>query len=398
MNCPSCQAPLDEIAKFCGQCGKPVPAKSQENLSSRDLFEIPEEEEGSGEDEFIQEPAPPAPAPSPSADSEDFFEEFEENEPGTEEVEEDERKVFSEEDDPTMEPESSDKFQDAKIDKKTLKKIRKRASQKDAEYGSLKAIGYLLIHIFYWLPPALLFYTSWLNASPRWIYLSILFPLLLWPLLRTRGWNLRFSSHLSFLIGTSLTSLMLIKFKNDLSQADSLIWKQAAFSLDWNLTTCVLYFSIAGLQIIIASLFRARIPLVILIALSLILSYCALEIFLALGGVIPFFSCGSGLDPLTPFLSPYIGQLSLYFAPLYVLVHFIWPLACFYFLILSITHLFQKKFSVASSEFFILCAFISLWFSLLLPLERIPAETRPLSVIPYLQPVYETLSSLLSTL
>lgn len=395
MKCPSCEAQLDNSAKFCGQCGKPAPSQSGSSLGSRDLFEIHEEDPTDPQDEFIPEPTPPS-APLPALEaSDDFFPELDISSNQSSATEEETRKVFSEADDPTLEPEPEDKFKNAKVDKKVLKKIRKKASQRPVEYGGFGAIGYALAHIFYWLSPMLLFYGSYMKTNPRWHYLLVLFPFFLWPLLRKRGWDLRFSSHLSYLIGVLLASLMFLKFRNILNEGDSAVITLSSFSLSWDLNTSVLFSVCLLLQITMASYFRSGLPIVILIAASMIIGYGSIEIFMGLSGQLPLLSSGSGADIITPFLKPYLGDFALYFSPHYVLTHGILPLIAVAYFVLPFVQLAKKKFSAALNKLFLLGSTLVLWLTLILSFDRIPTELRPLNVLPYLRPVYDMMDSLL---
>lgn len=395
MKCPSCEASLDEIAKFCGQCGKPVPSKSDSSLGSRDLFEIPEEEPFDSQDEFIQEPTPPS-EPLPSMDSsDDFFPDLNESSSNPEPAEET-RKVFSEEDDPTVETQTEGKFKDAKIDKKTLKKIRKKSLSQTVEYGAFGAIGYFVLHLFYWLSPMVLLYGSWAKSNPRWYYLIVLFPLFLWPLLRTRGWNLRFSSHLTYFLGVLISCMMLFKFRNTLHEGDSVALQLTNLTINWDLNTSVLFSLCLLLQLTIAGYFRSKLPVVILIVASMIIGYGSIEVFMALSGQTALLSSGSGADFITPLLKPYLGGFALYFSPHFVLTHGILPLIAIFYLVLFFIRLFQKKFSGSLSQLCLLLSTITLWLTLLVPFERIPAELRPINVLPYLRPICDMIDSFLS--
>ena len=403
MNCPNCEAPIGDLAKFCSQCGKPVPSTTSSDVGSRDLFDIPDEEApGAVEDEFIiQEPPPPPIVEKEDAENNDFFEDIDEPAPespsASAEPEDspETKKVFSQEDDPTVGSESDQKFKDAKVDKKTLSKIRKRAAQKDKEYGLLKGFGYFLLHPFYCFPLTLMFLQSWNTPTPRWFLLVLLAPFLLWPILRTRGWNLRLSSHFTLMLASLLSSILVLKYHMDLSQLTPFQITLSGFELNWTFPACVLFFTLIGTQLVITSIFRSRAPLMILIPLVLVIFYGCMEMFQVLSGMNGFLSSGSGKDPITPYLAPYINNLSLYCSPHYLLANLIIPGILLYLPVLAMMELLKKRFSMAISQLSIAMGLLLLWLSLLIPFRTIAVEIRPHSFYELAAPVYELLRPIL---
>ena len=182
MHCPSCNKPLKEDARFCGHCGYKLTHESKTNVVAKDLFSINEIQTSSA-------------ATDQSATDEDFFENS--NNPLIEDSEEsgwvDDRKVFSEEDDPTVidEEPTTKTVSTKKLDSKTRTKLRaKKRSGSSLLSNVINGIQSFVLLLIVSAAPIYLAYSLEGKSYLQFFLISPLMLLFFWPFCAKKGLSL----------------------------------------------------------------------------------------------------------------------------------------------------------------------------------------------------------------
>jgi hypothetical protein len=388
MNCSSCASPLAEGAKFCAECGL-----SRRGIESNALFappnspdSLPDQEQEDAEfsvepeDEFLKPQEPPSYQPNPPRT------------PESKAVPElpDLKEPTSEEAIPTPPP----------ILPKDKKKGRKQPPS--VRLSWVQGISVLILTLIVLAPNALAVYHYDESLNLRALLSVPFLPLLLWPVLATRGLSLNLVFHLSF--GLSSVSFLYL-YSVSKSIVDFvpvfLNLQFQGFDIVCTLSLTLLVLTLILFQIIIFYLFRNESILLVKIMLGLAMTYALIEVVqgLGLGRDIPALGGRTNLisHPLT-----FLGDLALYAAPNYILSNIMLPVFSASFLLGSLIKVFKRNWQLSLS--YLIYATLCFLFSLLyLWPYRVgqalgPSDLDDTAIIhslaPLLQPCYDLLKFL----
>lgn len=374
--CSNCSASIDSNTKFCGGCGTKVPSKNSQ--IAVDLFSIdsqePTEPEEDQWDEFLDS-QPESTQVDKVEEENDFFaidDDFEDEEIDTEdqtipEQPEIEKKVFTEEDDPSLQA-KVDSTKEKKVDKKLKKAIKKKNALKIKSketklsfmfFGLLSLLissPLLIFVVIDFIPKDLLSQVpvKSLKIFPHPIYACVFFvPSLFRFILNSKTLikiksRKQFSQYFGFF--TCLAAIFLCasiaQFLSS-NPKDSILFslqiQDKVFSIDHYYLGVASYLLFC--QIFVHYLFKKKIPFIISAALSscLIISNIQLYVYLAIPDEKLLFQESSNI--LGQQLAYYLGPLHSYVMPNYLLSQIVLPGLLLILLILTLKDLFTKDFT-----------------------------------------------------
>ena len=416
MECPKCKTNLNEGARFCGQCGHSIPGPDSESVQAEDLFDLKTPSSGSNlkvsksnqpqdlfdlaseedEDEFMDLDAPPNYQESLlEEEKEDLFEEElppqEEENPLTQDLEDD-RKVFSAEDDPTA-LEEEKQLEAKKIDSQTLKKARKSLKQKDKRGFALTGLlSFFMLTLLSIACIALAFAMKdspslmSVGASPVIILFGYFF-------LRKKGFLLAHANSILLgLLGIYLLYCTLLAHRGILPEhlfqsvnngfTTSLSWSQA-----------LNFYLLVLLQTTLYWWARIKFHPVFLISYFLVCSFCLSSLFLVTSESLQVLDPGTVEAPVAKALEHYLGGLSLYFTPYYVLTHLFLPVLIMIGFIQVLLNFIRKKKQNSLLFFLMTLNFFPILTYLLYHYQRKGFENL-FQISDYLEPLYQWIKSL----
>ena len=343
MHCPSCNKPLKEDARFCGHCGYKLTHESKTNVVAKDLFSINEIQTSSA-------------ATDQSATDEDFFENS--NNPLTEDSEEsgwvDDRKVFSEEDDPTVidEEPTTKTVSTKKLDSKTRTKLRaKKRSGSSLLSNVINGIQSFVLLLIVSAAPIYLAYSLEGKSYLQFFLISPLMLLFFWPFVRKKGLSLNLVFKISNLwYCGALAYLIFLSNKAGLSPTIfNGYWNGFLIQIDfWMLFH--IYFAFFC-QSLIFYLWRAPVNWLLKISTVLLMAYSLIELLIQLKTETTINKLGNEANIITAFFKPFIGDFGLYLSPHFVMTHFFLPLTILLLVFMSFLVFVQKKWSQSISLF-----------------------------------------------
>ena len=383
MQCPSCNKPLKPDARFCGNCGYQLTEKPASRVKPKDLFSIDINEKSAIDDQN-------------NIDKTDFFEES--SNPLTEDSDEggwiDDRKVFGEEDDPTMKDNKPTKEAKPakKIDSKTLAKIKAKKQKSTSALGTFfSGIQSLFLFCLISIAPVLIAYG--LNDQ-LYLQIFILLPLALivvWPFLRKKGLTLNLIVKISNLwYCGALVYLIVLAKKAGLSlELFNQHWNGFLIHVDvWMLFH--LYF-VFFCQSLVFYLWRSNLHWLLKITPVFVMAYSLIELLVQLRISTGIQNLGGHQNMVSSVLKPFIGDYGLYMSPHFVLTHLFLPLTILTLLIISFLCLLQKKWSQSmSSLLFSLqgLIFISIYLT---PYRNLDISSRIFTLGPFIDQAVKTI-------
>lgn len=355
MKCPNCNQPTDNNARFCGECGHKIYFDNNRGLKPNELFAIDRNTLDNYDavvDEFLDAVEPPTKNPNTPADS--FFEDF--SNPLTKDTEatwEDDRKVFGTEDDPTLNSKIEEPVElpSKKLDKKTLNKIRKKQNKKTSLLRTLfESIGLITLLTLVSIPPI------WFAIKiVQGLYLKIflLFPLgllLIWPFLRKRGLRLHLIYNIcNFWFCGVFVYLLALNHKAGLS-IELLKLNFNGFHIQVDVWIILHVYFILFCQSLLFFFWRSKSHWFVKTCSIPILLYSLCELFINLQRTSGVDDLGGIGNPVSHMLKRFMGDLSLYLAPHYILTHIVIPITILILIVSAVVRLFQKKWSLSMSN------------------------------------------------
>lgn len=396
MKCPNCNQPTDSSSRFCGECGHKICVENNRGLKPNELFAIDSNTVDNYDavvDEFLDAVEPPTQTPSTPADS--FFEDF--SNPLTKDTEvtwEDDRKVFGTEDDPTLNSkiEEPAELPSKEIDKKTLNKIRKKNSKKSSLLRTLfESIGLITLLTLVSIPPI------WFAIKiVQGLYLKIflLFPLgllLIWPFLIKRGLRLHLIYKIcNFWFCGAFVYLLALNQKAGLS-IELLKLKFNGFHIQADVWIILHVYFILFCQSLLFYFWRSKSHWFIKVCFVPMLLYSLYELILNIQSRSNIEKLGGTANPVSSMVEPFIGDLSLYLAPHYLLTHILVPTAILVLILSSIVRLFQKKWSLSLSNLLYSGQGVLFLIIYLLPYRNQEVSAKIFSLGPILNSIIEAI-------
>lgn len=355
MKCPKCDHPTDDSSRFCGNCGYKFHSEDSRGLKPKELFSIDQsktDDSNDAVDEFLDILEAPTQAPNTTADN--FFDDF--SNPLTKDTEaawEDDRKVFGTEDDPTLktDTEEPEELPSKTLDKKTLKKIRKKQNKKSSKVSALFDGTSLSILLALISTPPIWFA---LKANQE-LYLRafVLFPLgllLLWPVLRKRGLRLNLIYKVcNFWFCGAFVYLLVLNHKAGLS-IELLELNFNGFYIQVDLWMILHAYFVLFCHSLLFYFWRSKSHWFVKTCSIPILLYSLCELFINLQRTSGVDDLGGIGNPVSHMLKEFIGDLSLYLAPHYILTHIVIPITILILIVSAVVRLFQKKWSSSMSN------------------------------------------------
>jgi hypothetical protein len=325
--CPKCSNVLTEDDRFCGECGTRIPApESESNVSAEDVF-------GLNEDEFVSKETPEY-SGTTTDDGSDLF--------SDEASEEEEKKIFGLDDDPTEQPKEEKKAK--KLDRKTKKALKKRQAKKKRKKGAMGFLEVSVCFILLLLTFSTFGYISYLKVnhypSLGLALLPILFPIALFIGFRKKGFSLDLwfkSAHFMAFPVLAILHYANLSFPNVFEYT----WNGFEFELSY-LWMIKIYTCFFALQVI-HYFFKFDQNKYIKMVGFLMISYGLFEPFYRLAIQSPISDFGNAMDPISVFLTQWATDWIGYLTPHFYYIHICLPFLIVGFFGGSLLSIFQKE-------------------------------------------------------
>ncbi|MEE2923300.1 MAG: hypothetical protein VX619_00845 [bacterium] len=316
--------------------------KPRSDVKPRDLFSIDKNETSITPREEI-------------TDTDDYFDIS--SNPFTEDTDEegwvDDRKIFGEEDDPTViedKPKKEDKPA-KKLDSKTLSKLKaKKRTGPSPIINLFTGIQSFVLLCIVSLAPV---YVAYNLKDKLYLQIFLVLPLILlffWPFMRNKGFTLNVIFKISNLwyCGAIVYLLFLTKKAGLAPSIINQHWNGFLIQIDYWLLFH-LYFAFFC-QSLIFYLWRSNVNWLLKVTPILLLAYSLVELLIQIKTTSTIFNLGNDQNVITTFFKPFIGDFGLYLSPHFILTHAFLPLTIVILTFASFLLLIQKKWSQAISS------------------------------------------------